>query len=71
MYGCQTRFAACGEFHKIRQCKSSPACSISLCQKKSFQWKRKFGYQADIVKILLKLCELLGDIIGVWDVLKA
>jgi hypothetical protein len=33
--------------------------------------KRTFGYQADIVKILLKLCELLGDTIDVWDVLEA
>jgi hypothetical protein len=33
--------------------------------------KRKFGYQVDIVKILLKLCELLGDTIDMWDVLEA
>jgi len=33
--------------------------------------KRKFGYQVDIVKILLKLWGLLGDTINVWDVLEA
>lgn len=40
-------------------------------KKKHLQWKRTFGYQAGIVKILLKLCELLGDIVDVWDVLEA
>jgi len=40
-------------------------------RRKVYSEKRKFGYQVDIVKILLKLCELLGDTIDVWDVLEA
>lgn len=52
-------------------CKTSlPHYVPYLCQKKSLQWKRNFGYQPDIVKILLKLWELLGVIICVWDVWK-